>query len=446
MSLMNDALRKKNRETTVSPVETGFIDGSQRPRITRRWLVGLAGMILLTIATFYGTHLMKSSTGNSLLAKSPQPDRSQPAANHPTDTTPDVQHRSDATLLPAPADRQTETIKSEDAPKGNHRVSAGLEPAPPSSTVNGKMPDSREGVSASDLQPADEQPVFLSVSKASRSIRTPAESSPRELKAVSRAFEPGPVQTNAVEKTRPVTPRQLQSPTQLAPSPAPGARSETIGGRNADAAVRKTAPSNGNDDLFYKKARAYHRSGRLADAIRIYRQVLNTNSSHPGAMLNLSAAYMQQGNYVEAHTLLKRLEQSSPRPQGVLLNLAIAAIGMGAPERALDDLDRATALSDASPWEIRFHRAVAFARMNRLPEALVLYREAAAEQPDDPRLQFNLAVTCDALGLYPEAITHYEAVLRATSEPAETDKESIILRIRTIGRYLDTAQSSARGQ
>ena len=284
------------------------------------------------------------------------------------------------------------------------------------------------------------------VTTASGFDEAPVQPASREPDAVSRAFEPGPVQKpNTGEKTRSLVSRQTPLPAQHAPSPAPG-ESEAVGGRNTDAAVRKTVPSDRDDDLFYKKARAYHRSNRLDDAIRLYRRVLHTTSNHPGATLNLAAAYMQQGNFIAAHPLLKRLEQSSPRPQGVLLNLAIASIGMDAPEKALADLDRAAAQSDASPWEIRFHRSVALARMNRLPEALALYREAARERPDDPRLQFNLAITCDALGLYPEAISHYEAVLRAPAPPSETDKATIISRIRTIGRYLNIAPSPAKGQ
>jgi len=129
-----------------------------------------------------------------------------------------------------------------------------------------------------------------------------------------------------------------------------------------------------------------------------------------------------------------------------VLNLAIAAIGMGSPDNALNYLDRAQAESDASPWDIRFHRAVAFARLDRLPEALALYRTAEMERPDDPRLQFNLAVTCDTLGLYPEALTHYEATLRIPPEPSGTDRQTIIQRIRTIRRYLGSVPSVAKGQ
>ncbi|WP_372683412.1 tetratricopeptide repeat protein [Desulfosarcina sp.] len=446
MSLMNDALRKKSRETTGSPVVKGFIDVSDRPRISRRWLVVLAGLILLTIAVLYGTHLLQSSTGNALLVMTPQPGRSLPPANHPIETTSEVQLRSDGEARPASVNRQAETPVSEDSPADNRLATAVPVAVPPSATVDGDMPDPRPGVAAAAPQPTDGKPAVPPAAETALQVDAAVESSRREPNILSRAFEPGPVKTDQGEKHRPVEFRRSRAPAPPVASPKIGQASGTMGKLNTHAAVHKNSRANVEDDLFYKKARAYHRNGRLAEATRLYRQVLKTHANHPGTMLNLAAAYMQQGKYTEAAPLLERLEGSNPRPQGVLLNLAMAAIGMGAAEKALDYLDRAAALSDATPWEIRFHRAVAFARMNRLPEALELYREAETERPDDPGLQFNLAVTCDALGFYPQAVTHYEAALRFPSGPSATDKETITRRIQILRRYLDTAQSTATGQ
>lgn len=435
MSLMNDALRKKSHETSRSPAAASFIDASQQPRMSKHWLVGLAAMILLTTTAFYGAHLIQSSSSSSLLVKKTQPGRNRASVEYPANNAANGQLQPEATPMAALADRQPKPIKNENQAEENRLTAAELQTAPTASAVDAKPPRSGDAASASALPPTDAQPVH-----------TTASSAVHEPDAVSRTFEPGPVpETSAGEKTRLVVPRQPPSPARPALSHAPEA-SEVIAGQNTRRAASETAPLAGNDDLFYEKARSYHRGNHFDDAIRLYRKVLKTTSNHPGAMLNLAAAYMQQGNYVAAHPLLKRLERSRPRPPGVLLNLAIASIGMGAPEKGLEDLERAAAQSDASPWEIRFHRAVALAHMNRLPEALVLYREAATERPDDPRLRFNLAVTCDALGLYPEAISHYEAVLRAPSPPSATDKATITLRIRTIGRYLGTAQPAVKGQ
>lgn len=443
MSLMNDALRKKNRETTGSPAAPGFSDVSQHPRTTRKWFAVMAATILLTAAALAGIHLIQSAPGKAMLVKSLLPERSQPPVNRAADITSVADHQADVTPIQASSGGKTETKGPEEPTKENRFATDDLESAPLPSTVDVTAPHTISSQRASVSQPAIGKPATTAVSNESTTIEAPVESSQRNPGAVSRTFEPGPDQIVPREKTAPAAPRP---PAHIAPSPASRGPTETIGQRSAGAADRKTAKFDQDTDPFFKKALAYHRSGRLADAVRLYRQVLKTNASHQGAMLNLAAAYMEQGNYYDAHPLLKRLEPSTPRPEGVLLNLAISAIGMGTPEKALDYLDRSEAASDASSWEIRFHRAVAFVRMNRLPEALALYRDAETERPDDPLLQFNLAVTCDTLGMYPEALAHYEAVLQTPPGPSATDKETIIQRIRTIRRYLDTAPSPAKGQ
>lgn len=446
MSLMNDALRKKKREATESPVSQGFIEVSAQPWLTRRWLVVPAGLILLTFAVFYGNHLLQTGAGRPLPAMAHRPERSLPPVDHTGEKTPDVHNQSDGHPRPASAGRQIETLATGDPTEGNRLATAGVNPAQPSPAVHGNLPDTRAGETAPALQPAENKTDVEPAARTAPSTEAPVQTDQGKASARLRTFEPGPVPTGSSEKSRAAASRQPPASVKPLPSPAPNQSSRTKGKVNTGAAVRKNAPTGAEEDLFYNKARAYHRNGRLAEAIRLYRQVLKAHSNHPGAMLNLAAAYMQQGNYIEATLLLQRLEQWSPRPQGVLLNMAMAAIGMGAPEKALEHLNRASALSDATPWEIRFHRAVAFARMNRLPEALDLYREAEKERPGDPRLQFNLAVTCDALGYYPEAVSRYEAVLRISPGSSETDHETITQRIRTLRRYLDTAQSPATGR
>jgi hypothetical protein len=335
MSLMNEALRKKNRETTGSPAPTGFIDVSQRPRISRQYLVGLAAMILLTAAAFYGTHLVQTSTAPPLLVKSPSPGHTRPPAQRSSLSASDAHDQSDTMPLPASVRHQTEAFTSEEPPTGDRMAAAGLEPASPSLAESRNVPGTHDGMSASKLPSADAQPVFPLVTTVSGSDETPVQSTPRETDAVSRAVEPGPLQKpNTGGKTRSLTPRHPPSPAQLAPPTAPVA-SKPTGGRNTDAAVRKTVPSDGDDDLFYKKARSYHRSGRLDDAIRLLPPGSQIEANHPGAMLNLAAATMQRGNYVCGPPPSQTIGTISATATGVLLNLAIAAIGMGDPEQAL---------------------------------------------------------------------------------------------------------------
>ena len=197
------------------------------------------------------------------------------------------------------------------------------------------------------------------------------------------------------------------------------------------------APLSKRANPFYRKALLYHRSGRVSDAIVLYEKVLQFDVGHEGATLNLAAAHIEKEHFHAAQRILKQMEFSPTRPRGVLLNLAITAIGTGDANQALAYLKIAQETSDASMYEIDFHRAVAYSRLERLPEALALYQKILKERPDDASVRFNLAVTCDALGLYPKALEHYKVSLQSSSDADET---SIHRRIQALERYLTTNQ------
>lgn len=195
--------------------------------------------------------------------------------------------------------------------------------------------------------------------------------------------------------------------------------------------------------VFYRKAVALHRSGRLEKAIRLYRQTLASAPGQPEAMLNLAAALMAHRDFAQARELLDRLADLSPRPGGVLLNRAIVKMEMGHYDAALSDLDQAEAEVDADGWDIRFHRAVVFARSQRTADAMALYRQLAMQRPDDPRVQLNLAITLDALGRYEAALDHYRAVLQAPDPPPGFDEARITRRVRTLQHYINTGAQPA---
>jgi thioredoxin-like negative regulator of GroEL len=155
--------------------------------------------------------------------------------------------------------------------------------------------------------------------------------------------------------------------------------------------------------------------------------------------------YIEQGNFNEAAPILKHLEGLDPRPNGVLLNLAITSLGNNDPEAALSYLDQAEETADTSFWQIQFHRALALARLNRLSEALSLYKKVESKRPGDYRVQFNLALTYDALEDYPQALDYYEKMLKA-DQTSEKDRSSIVRRVELLRRYLYTNQSQAKRQ
>ncbi len=437
MSLMNDALRKKNREATGTPAAPGFSEAVRQPRPNRKWWAVLAAAALTTAAALAGIHLWQPDAGGSLLMKTQPSVHSRPPIHPAARAASQSQQPADVQSGSAPAAAGIPATDMADETPG---TAGRLSPEPVSTPV--RAPNTPEAAAArlSEIGPDTAKPMGTPVSIEPETTGAPAGASRETTGTASRAFEPGPHSTGQVETPPSPTPRRERTQ----PAPPPSLAQSTMANTTIEPVRQPTEPDQ-DAELFYNKARSYHRSGRLTEAIRFYRQVLKFRPHHPAAMLNLAAATMQTGNYPDALPLLKQLEQSQPRPRGVLLNLAIAAIGVDDPEQALSYLDRASEASDASSWDIRFHRALSFARMNRLPEALVLYREAEAERPGDPRLQFNLAVTCDALALYPQALVHYEAALRTDSKRPETDRATLTRRIRTLQRYLGQTPPSDKG-
>ncbi|MGA6925926.1 MAG: tetratricopeptide repeat protein [Desulfosarcina sp.] len=403
---MNDALRKKSRETADNRSAPGFSREPRRSRTAGKWLALLAAVVVLAAAVLFGPQVLLPGTESTLLAEGVQPGLPEPP--------PDLSFEAGSpTEGPADADVDSGPDAEADppaAPAGPDRVEtdpAGTDPPQPAATAGRQASTTAE--------------------KRHVQAETPEKTlAPHREAHTSQPAPKRPLQSEAPQSETTATEpaRSVSTTTDVIQNHPP----DPAGGRSADPAA--------GTDLFFKKALAYHRSGRPTDAMRLYRQVLNTDPDHHAALLNLAALYMDQGNYPDAQPLLNRLEQVRPRPEGLLVNQAILAIGMGQPAAGLTYLDAAEASNDAPAYDIRFHRAVAFSRMNRLDQALKLYREALLEKPDDSRLHFNLAVACDTLGHYPEALTHYQGYLRFAPDLPAAASDPVNRRIRELRRYV----------
>ena len=385
-------------------------------------------MVLLTVAALSGIRWMHSGSGKSLSLKNPGLRRAGLVAQKEP-VLPDSMERPAA----GPMEKSTNGSPSPAMPA----INANGDPSTPSVAATSASQPSpvRSEPRAAVVEPVGETPTDQDAALPIASLQKKGPTARSRARESSSGFEPGPGRP-ADRDARPHTPDR-----QTVKRPAQDPQREATASRQqAESApsIGTKAPPAKSEDPFYYKTLAYHRSGGLVDATRLYRQVLVKNSNHPGALLNITGAYLQLGNYSDARPLLNRLERLSPRPKGVLLNQAIASIGLGDPARALVELDRAAAQSDASVWEIRFHRAVAFSCLERHDDALAMYRKVEQERPDDPRLQFNLAATCDTLGLYKDALAHYQAALKIDSRALSEERQTILRRIRTLRRHTET--------
>ena len=193
----------------------------------------------------------------------------------------------------------------------------------------------------------------------------------------------------------------------------------------------------GSEDLFYEKAMSYHRRNNLEMAIQMYLEVLRKNPEHPDALLNLSSAYIQSSSFSQAYLILQKLRSFEPENPQVFLNLAIAEIGQGRPHKAITYLERTESLIDEPQFEIYFHRGVALSHLNKLNEALVWYKKAESVFGNHPLLIFNMAVACDKLEKYDEALRYYvKFYANGGGSLSADEKKEVEVRIGALRVYL----------
>ena len=159
---------------------------------------------------------------------------------------------------------------------------------------------------------------------------------------------------------------------------------------------------------------ALHRAGQLAEAERIYAEVLRQDPADWRVHLNLGGARLALRRPREALASFEAalalqadcVEAHHGRGMGLLQ--------LGRPEEALASLDAALALAGESA-ELMNSRGNALRRLQRLPEALSSYERALALEPQLAVAHNNRGLALQALGRLAEAAASYQRAL--TLEP-----------------------------
>ncbi|MGW8321770.1 MAG: tetratricopeptide repeat protein [Thermodesulfobacteriota bacterium] len=203
--------------------------------------------------------------------------------------------------------------------------------------------------------------------------------------------------------------------------------------------ARRSLPVHTKEQVFYRKAQAYHREKNFEMATEMYRRVLHEKPGHRDALLHLSSIYMEQSAYAEAYPLIMELLRLNPGDPQSLANLAITEIALERPEQAIAYLDEALALEDPPRFTIYFHQGVARSRLHRLEEAITWYRKAENLDPGHKRLLFNMAVTFDRMERYNEALECYTRFLKAGESSSPKERRDVEKRIGVLVAYLAEA-------
>ena len=131
----------------------------------------------------------------------------------------------------------------------------------------------------------------------------------------------------------------------------------------------------------FNQGQALHQEGKLADAERIYREILRQEPNHFDALNMLGVIALQTRHLEQAVELIGKAIALKPDDAAAYFNRGIALGNLKRPVDALASYDRAIALKP-DYFEAHNNRAIALVNLKRLEDALESFDKAIALKSD----------------------------------------------------------------
>ena len=187
------------------------------------------------------------------------------------------------------------------------------------------------------------------------------------------------------------------------------AYSRTIGGQDPD--PRKVADFEkkleGNEWKGLKVKRAgwdLQRTGKVDEAISLYKEALGYDSKDVEAMIFLGRAYRDKGLLYQSARTLARAVKTDPRSAEAHAQLGVTFDMQGNYPQAEREYQRAVRLAPHNS-EYRNNLGFCYFLQGRTNDAVAELQAAAKENPDDARVHNNLAYVYAAQGRFDKAFT-----------------------------------------
>ncbi len=165
-----------------------------------------------------------------------------------------------------------------------------------------------------------------------------------------------------------------------------------------------------NLQSLFQQAASMHQRGQLAEAERLYMELLQVDPFNAGGQHLLGVLRSQQGRNEEAITLIAGALKANPKDFGAFLNYGLVLQRCGRTEEALKSYDKALAIKQDFV-EAHFNRAVLLTDMKRNDEALAAYDRALRFRPNHVEALYNRGTLLSEMGRYEEAVASFDRAL-----------------------------------
>jgi predicted O-linked N-acetylglucosamine transferase (SPINDLY family) len=184
----------------------------------------------------------------------------------------------------------------------------------------------------------------------------------------------------------------------------------------------------------------HHQAGNLAEAERIYRQILQADPREPDAWHRLGLIAYQVGKFDAAVEAITRAIELREEDAAYHSNLGLAYEGLGRMPEALVAYRRAVKTN--RNWaQGHFLLGCALSRDGRLPEAVLAFREAVRLAPQHAPYHNELGIALGKQGIVEESAECFRQATRLKPEFAEAYNNLGNIRVaqgrfdEAIGRY-----------
>jgi protein O-GlcNAc transferase len=189
----------------------------------------------------------------------------------------------------------------------------------------------------------------------------------------------------------------------------------------------------------FEQGLALHRQGKLAEAERVYGEVLQRQPNHFIALQLLGVIAVQTRRTMRGVELIKKAIALNAKVPGAHYNLANALRDLNRPEEALASYDKAIALQPGFA-EAFSNRGNALWSLNRREEALASYDKAIALKPDSAEAHINRGNALRNLDRPAEALASYEKAISLKPDAAEAHNNRGNV-LRSLGRSKEALAS-----
>jgi protein O-GlcNAc transferase len=175
--------------------------------------------------------------------------------------------------------------------------------------------------------------------------------------------------------------------------------------------------SSGLQELF-ARASSYHRAGRLTDAEKLYRQILQADAQHADALHLLGVLAHQLGRHDAAVDLMGKAIAQNGKVPPFHNNLGNALAAQGRLDDAAVCYVRAIFLKP-DYTEAHYNLGVALQAQGKLDAAATSYRRAVSYKPNHAAAHGNLGNVLQEQGKWDEALAAYRKALSYKPDYAE---------------------------